>query len=324
MLIGFLASPDWPNIKEMLSNPMGLQDFIFQLEMLGFFYLNFYLLIDRFYFGKKYLQYSLIILAMYVLFVPLTWFILSKFSHHHHEPHRMPFMHHPPSFTVHFFNRRLYLFLLVLAFSFLIKILQRLKRIQDEKTVTELSFLKSQINPHFLFNTLNSIYSLALQNSTRAPYAILKLSSMMRYVLKETQDNLVPLKEEINYISDFVELQRLRLDEYVKLSYEVEGEYTDQKIAPMLLIPFIENAFKYGVNAEEETNILIKIIFSKKKLHLRVKNTKVETSFSKQTITQLGISNTQKRLNLLYPKAHTLKLEDNEREFGIDLTLELV
>lgn len=146
----------------------------------------------------------------------------------------------------------------------------------------------------------------------------------MRYVLKETQDNLVPLKEEINYISDFVELQRLRLDEYVKLSYEVEGEYTDQKIAPMLLIPFIENAFKYGVNAEEESNILIKIIFSGKKLHLRVKNTKVETSFSKQTITQLGISNTQKRLNLLYPKAHTLKLEDNEREFSIDLTLELV
>jgi LytS/YehU family sensor histidine kinase len=320
--MAFLASPDWPNMSKILSNPIGCEDFIFQVEMLLFFYLNYYFLINKFYFHKKHMAYFVIVLAFYILFIPVTWLLINVFFTNA-EIQQVHFFYHHPSFIVHFFNRKLYLFLLILAFSLLIKIWQRLKRIQQENTFTELHFLKSQINPHFLFNTLNSVYSLSLQNSGSTPDAIIKLSSMMRYVLKETKEDYVSLHDELNYISDFVELQKLRLDEFVKFAFIVEGEFSGQKIAPMLLIPFIENAFKYGVNSEEESNIEIKIIFSGEKLNLHVRNSKVKTILSEPPATKLGLSNARKRLYLLYPKTHDLFIEDGEKEFKVNLNLDI-
>ena len=137
-------------------------------------------------------------------------------------------------------------FLLVIALAFLIKITNRLNEINTEKRNAEVSYLKAQINPHFLFNTLNSLYALTLQKSNEAPIAVLKLSGIMRYVVTESNREYVPLEKELNYIKDYIALQKLRLDPNVSLVFEIDGEPFGKAIAPLLLIPFIENAFKYG------------------------------------------------------------------------------
>ena len=131
----------------------------------------------------------------------------------------------------------------------MLKINSRLKLAEKEKVNAELSYLKAQINPHFLFNTLNSIYSLAIEKSDYTATAVVKLSSMMRYVITDASHKFVPLEKEINYISNYIELQKLRIDSSIKLMYTVTGDISDKKIAPLVLISFIENAFKYGVNA---------------------------------------------------------------------------
>jgi LytS/YehU family sensor histidine kinase len=188
--------------------------------------------------------------------------------------------------------------------------------------VSELSFLKAQINPHFLFNTLNSIYSLAIQRSDATPDAVVKLSGMMRYVLQDAQYETVSLQSEVNYIKDYIELQKLRLDKSVKLIFTQEGDLTGKKIAPLILISFIENAFKYGVNSEEDSEIVIRIK-SEKEFSLFVKNNKVRSYSSDEPNTGLGIKNTRKRLELLYPGLHTLEISDNEKEFSVNLVIRL-
>ncbi len=323
LFLAFLISPDWPNLAKMLGNPFGFDDAIFQVEMLLFFYLNFYFLIDKFYFSKQYILYFGIVLVFLILFIPVTDFlIMNNFPQPEH--HGFPGRHHHKNMLGGiFFSHKFYLFLLITAVSLLMKIVGHLKQIKDEKINTELSFLKAQINPHFLFNTLNSIYSLSLQKSEATPDAIVKLSNMMRYVLKETDQNYVPLKYELEHISNFVELQKLRLDSAVKLIFEMKGEFAGQKIAPLVLIPYIENAFKYGVNAEEESTIQIRINCSDNFLELHIQNTKVNTTMAALPSTKLGLINAKKRLNLLYPQAHILHIVDTKSEFEVDLKLYL-
>lgn len=322
LLMAFIASPDWPNISEMLSHPFGLEDFVFQLEVLLFFYLNYYFLIDRYYFSKKYITYAVVLLVLFVLFVPFTGYLI-----HHFYPHHLPPKFHPPHKKVMFLsfliNRKFYLFLLTLAFSLFLKIWQRLKRIESEHISAELNLLKAQINPHFLFNTLNSIYSLSLQRSTTTSEALIKLSSMMRYVLKDSEQKFVNLKEEVNYLNDYIELQKLRLTENVKLNFEVSGDFASAKIAPMVLIPFIENAFKYGINTEDTSKITIRIDYLDPELRLLVQNTKVKTVFNRHNSTGLGLVNVRKRLNLMYTRKYKLNIDNKREEFNISLVLQL-
>jgi LytS/YehU family sensor histidine kinase len=242
------------------------------------------------------------------------------------RPRDMPRMPDRPRHSVismFLFNRKIYLFFLVIVGTILIKTRNRLKAIEKEKAITELSFLKAQINPHFLFNTLNSIYSLSLQKSDAAPGAVVKLSGMMRYVLQEAQQNEVPLESEINYIKDFIELQKLRLDESVKLKFEVNGSITQKKIAPLILMSFIENAFKYGVNSEMNSEIEIAVNTDGNWLFLYVRNNKVQTTLANTSNTRLGLINTKKRLDLIYPGAYILDIQDKEKEFLVNLKIQL-
>lgn len=318
LFLALLSSPDWPDVGRMLRNPMGFRELVFQVEILLFFYLNYFFLIDRFYFQKKHLSYLFFIVLCYVFIIPLSSFLISHFF-----PHRpAPNFHGPrggPGGLNGFFGLRVYVFLLVLVFSLLLKIWQHLKKVKEEKTSAELSFLKAQINPHFLFNTLNSIYSLSIQHSKDTPDAILRLSSMMRYVFKETEDEWVQLGKEINYINDYIALQKLRMDDQVTLIFSAKGNFSGQQIAPMVLIPFIENAFKYGVNPERRSTIEISISISQSVLTLGVKNTKVNTYFVDGVKTNLGLSNTKKRLDLLYPNAYSLSILDGLEEYTVNL-----
>lgn len=144
---------------------------------------------------------------------------------------------------------------------------------------------------------------------------------MMRYVITDASHKFVLLEKEINYISDYIELQKLRIDDSIKLSYFVSGNYDDKKIAPLVLISFIENAFKYGVNAEENSEIKIHIDITKSYVHLRVFNKKVNIQQVNTSNSGLGIDNTSNRLQLLYPGRHKLVIKETKEDFSVLLSL---
>jgi sensor histidine kinase YesM len=198
-----------------------------------------------------------------------------------------------------------------------------LKQSEKEKLKAELSYFKAQINPHFLFNTLNTIYSLAIQKAGNTAEAVVKLSGMMRYVLSDASHDYVALEKEIGYISDYIELQKIRFGETVRIDYQPCDPDSGKSIAPLVLIPFIENAFKFGVNPGEDSFIGITISLSGDELHLKVFNNKVNGSQETETTGGLGIVNAKHRLDLLYPEKHKLIIEDKETEFTVDLYINL-
>jgi sensor histidine kinase YesM len=203
--------------------------------------------------------------------------------------------------------------------SILLAINNRLKQTEKEKLSAQIASLKSQINPHFLFNTLNNIYATVIDISPKTAEMVDRLSEMMRYTMKDTQQDFVPLEDEINYIDNFIELQKLRLDKSVKLEYSHLENIPALQIAPMLLIPFIENAFKHGVNSEQKSHIKIEITINKTGLQLSVLNNKVNVQRDISESSGLGIENTRHRLNLIYPSKHLLVINDTEKEFYVSL-----
>lgn len=194
-------------------------------------------------------------------------------------------------------------------------------QINNEKLLSELSFLKSQVNPHFLFNTLNGIYGLALQKSNETPNAILKLSGLMRHMLYESEESEVLLTKEIDYLNNYIDLQKLRLSEESTVIFNVEGDIENKLIQPMLLIPFIENAFKHGQN-RSGLNIKIEILLNETKLLLNVCN-KISDSKVKDESSGIGLKNVKKRLELLYPGIYKLNNWEQEGFYYTKLTLKL-
>ena len=293
--------------------------------LLVFFYVNYYYLTPAFYITKKYFIFFGLVLVAYLISVSLPELLIV-----HRPPHegmRGDFGPHPPRHhRIRFFflfNHNFLQFLIVLIFSMLLKIRERLKQTETEKANAELSYLKAQINPHFLFNTLNTIYSLAILKSDKTADAIVKISDMMRYVLNDSNTKFVLLEKELDYISNYIELQRMRLTPNVRLSYSCEGSQFDKKIAPLVLIPFIENAFKHGVNSEENSDIDIKIIITDLDLTLTVKNNCVTSNNNTLNKSGLGIENTKQRLKLVYPQNYTLNITEVDNCFIVNLTLNI-
>lgn len=192
---------------------------------------------------------------------------------------------------------------------------------QSEKLKTEVAYLKAQINPHFLFNTLNSVYALTLEKSDLAPEAILKLSSMMRYVVSESSRETVSLEKEIDYIKNYISLQQLRMDVEAALSFIITGNPRGKSISPLLLIPFIENAFKYGLNPEEDSFVTINIDITDDELKLNIENSIVNMDFPQEEKTEQGIENTRQRLAYLYPDKHKLHIFDTGHTFTVNLSI---
>ncbi len=195
---------------------------------------------------------------------------------------------------------------------------------------SELRFLRSQINPHFLFNTLNNLYALTLKKSDLAPEIVLKLSEMMRYMLYESNEKQVPLANEIAYLRNYLDLEKFRKTEDFSINFQIEGSPENKKIAPLLFIPFIENAFKHGLSQHTShgfINILLRI--ENDRLYFRVENSKETSTATPSKYTPkkksggIGLVNVRRRLELLYPKRHKLKLQDKTDTFVIDLQLNL-
>lgn len=295
--------------------------FALSTVLIMIFYFNYLFLIPRYLLAKKYwLYFSFLFLAI------VTVFLLSGviFFYSDFNPGALPKT--DPAlekiFPVIIVNALL-LWLLAIVSSILWTAYARLKQTESEKLSAQIASLKSQINPHFLFNTLNNIYATAIDTSPKTADMVDKLSEMMRYTMKDTQQDFVLLEDEINYISNFIELQKQRLDRSVKLEYNDPENIPALRIAPMLLIPFIENAFKHGVNSEQKSRIKIDVTMDRTELQVSVVNNKVDVQRDISEKSGLGIENTKHRLNLIYPSKHLLIIHATEKEFFVSLSINL-
>ncbi|MBX2897127.1 MAG: sensor histidine kinase [Cyclobacteriaceae bacterium] len=303
--------------------------------LIGYFYLNYHWLTVRFFFTKKYWRFTIITIGVF-LFIAFTTeavapdegFPMQKVNTLPDEkpgaqtplvnPRVMP----PPPMSKGLgfrAGRHALPFTLVFMFSLMLRINARLRETETARQKAEVAYLHAQINPHFLFNTLNSIYSLALQKADATAQAVVKLSNMMRYVLTDTVHERVSLAKELEYLNNYVELQRLRLPASVSLTVKMDSPQHDERIAPMLIIPFIENAFKYGVNPEQPSHISIEIKLEFQLLFCIISNQKVSSGNGNKT--EVGIKNVQHRLQMLYPQKHTLALKQSEHEFAVYLSI---
>lgn len=196
------------------------------------------------------------------------------------------------------------------------------ERLQRENLRAELELLKGQLHPHFMFNTLNSIYSLSLRNASQTPDAILQLANLMRYMIAESSGPSVSLEKEIQILSTYMNLEKSRLGERLDQSLTIRGEFQDKEVAPLLFLPFLENSYKHG--AFESTGqawITLDINVNDTELAFKLVNGKNgNKDFSRQGI---GLQNVKKRLSLLYPDSHDLRISDNEDSFVVSLTLML-
>lgn len=198
----------------------------------------------------------------------------------------------------------------------------RLHQIENDQLQAELYQLKAQIQPHFLFNTLNSIYALAIRQDEQTADTIVKLSEFMRYIIRDAHRDKVALDKELSYITNYIDLQKARLRDAVQINYLLEGNAQQQVVAPLLLFSFIENAFKYGVSPDEDSPIDIHVRIEDTSLHLYVANKKVAINQFENS-TGVGLKNAGERLRLLYPGAHQLTIDNNATDFRVHLTLTL-
>jgi len=221
---------------------------------------------------------------------------------------------------------KLLLFFLLGTVSTLVSIsiqtASRLRQIETNQLQAELRQLRAQIQPHFLFNTLNSIYALALRNDDHTANTVVKLSEFMRYTIRDAHHDRVPLTNEIDYIGNYIDLQKARLRDAVTVDYQLDGQVRALQIAPLLLFSFIENAFKYGVNPEANSLIGIHIVIDSNQLQFDVINNKVPIS-QVEPSTGIGLQNARMRLQLLYPDTHTLRIDDTATRFHVNLHLTL-
>lgn len=190
-----------------------------------------------------------------------------------------------------------------------------------ERQASEIALLRSQINPHFLFNTLNNIYSLVYNKSDEAPEAVMKLSSIMRYMLYDANTDLVAVNKEIEYLNSFIELQQLRLTRKGFVEITVNGNQENRTIAPMLLIPFVENAFKHG-EKNHEPGIFINLDLKPDRLIFTVINfIRLNDTAPNDDTGGFGLENIRRRLGLLYPDKHELKIDQIGEKYQVELTI---
>lgn len=202
----------------------------------------------------------------------------------------------------------------------------KLAKIEQQKLEAELKILKGQLNPHFLFNSLNNIYSLALMESKKVPELILKLSDLMRHIIYESRENYIPLEKEIEFVNNFVTLQKIRVPEHVEIKYEITGAIPSAKIAPLMFEPFIDNAFKHGLPGTNE-NDFIHITFNfsiPEILQFKIENNYENVLEQKKKDSGIGIANVKRRLKLLYNQGeYKLSITQAEHVYSVSLQLKL-
>ncbi|MGA9651434.1 sensor histidine kinase [Pedobacter sp.] len=195
------------------------------------------------------------------------------------------------------------------------------RNLESERKEMELQFLKSQLNPHFLFNSLNNIYSLAYQKSDKTADAIMKLSEIMRYMIYESNTPTVSLSKEVDYLKNYIELQKIRFKDGAFIEMTLNGEIDNQKVVPLMLISFVENAFKHGVVNDPAEPVKIDIIANQKILHFSVINKK--NNQNKDAQGGVGLPNVERRLQLIYPDRYKLNVVNSATHYTCELMIDI-
>lgn len=324
---------------------------LFFLVYAALFYGNLRVLIPKLYLKQHYVAYAGVFVGLFILIYfsqPFEKLIFRKFQQVQQgrevmpepprdgfhgtrppgpppglEPRRMP--RPAQERAVDFVS--LTLFMVVWAIAMAIRLSQEWRQSERrailseaEKAHAELSFFKAQINPHFLFNTLNNIYALAVSSSAHTAPSILKLSQMMRYITEEATENYVPLEDELACLENYVELQKLRLNAKTSLDFSVKGQAEGIRIAPLILMTYVENAFKYGVSNHRESVIRIAVEILGESVQFFCQNRIIERSKDEER-TGVGILNTRKRLDLLYSGSYDLDICNDGEVFTVYLKL---
>jgi sensor histidine kinase YesM len=295
--------------------------FVFTFAMV---YLNYFLFLPRFLQHKKIWRYLIEFLIPFIILVILRVIIQRELA--------------DGSPRSEFFYSQLYIVQVVVITLFItvfvgmlrfavdwFELEARKREIENEKLYAELNFLRAQINPHFLFNTLNNLYYLAYSKSDNTTEVISKLSQMMRYMIYESNHEKVPLTREIEYMQNYISLEQLRLNNEVPIRFSVEGETENVWIAPLILITFLENAFKHGVTNKADgawINIMIKM--NGNHCLYRVENSKIPAAKdSREGKSGIGLQNVKRRLQLSYPGNYQLKVDDAMDHYSVELDITL-
>jgi sensor histidine kinase YesM len=284
-------------------------------------YVNLLWLIPVFFNRRKFLLFFILEIGNILLFILLNYFVTYVFE--------------GGTASTNFFAEFVAEFILVLVFlilSTLLKVMRdsitlqdvelKMKEVEKQKIEAELRALKAQVNPHFFFNTLNSLYALSLDKSDKAPELILKLSDLMRYVIYESKDDMVPLGKQLEFLQSYVYLERLRLNESLDVKFDVTGDQMEVKIAPLIFLAFIENAFKHGAK-DKSDNPFIHIVFNLEhddRVIFTIDN-RADPFRGKLRDGGFGLSNVKKRLELVYPGKYELNIRETVSSFHVDLTI---
>jgi two-component system LytT family sensor kinase len=285
----------------------------------SFFYLNALVLIPRLFYHRKYSQYGGLLLFIFLSILSITWFVLF-------------YTLQKPGFNVraHFlFNFFFFLFILAGSTAYqMLKDRAEADRNEREKVTenlkTELSLLRSQASPHFMFNVLNNMVALARKKSDLLEPSLLKFSSLMRYMLYETDEEKVPLEKETEYLQNYIDLQQQRFGKNVTITINMPPADENYVIEPMLLIPFVENAFKHGTGIIENAQINVQLLAEKGELNFTVANKYNPASAeTKDKTSGIGLNNVTRRLNLLYGNKQKLLITKHNDWFTVSLKLNL-
>lgn len=285
-----------------------------------FFYLNALVLVPRLLFKRKYLVYPFSIIFYFLLYVMIMWSLWVNFTK----------MGHHLQFKTHLVVS-IFIFVFILACSIAYKLIRDkfisdriAKERETEHLKTELSLLRSQASPHFMFNVLNNMVALARKNSDQLEPSLIKFSSLMRYMLYETDEEKVSLESEEEYLQSYIDLQQQRLSKKVAVTVNLSKPDKTYEIDPMLLIPFVENAFKHGTGFIENPRINIELKAKDNILYFRVSNSyDPELQQVKDKASGIGLANVRRRLDLLHPGKYSLNINKENGTFTISLQINL-
>lgn len=330
-IAAFFRQPLW--YGEDISARLWLTQFTTLALLIAAFYVNSFILVPRLLLNNRTVIYLLVILAMVGSIIVINAWVESALSTIHRDfslqewkppPLRFPAARRVNTLTV-------IICALVIVIGTSMTVIQKWQRdrqereqVEKDKLNTELSYLKAQINPHFFFNTLNNIYALTQTDAQMAGKAVHQLSRMMRYLLYDTQQSQTMMTQEIDFIRDYISLMQLRLTDAVKVDLQISPGMRDIQMAPMILLPFVENAFKHGVSTTEESYIRISVGRYEDKLDLKVSNSIVhQHGTTLDANPGIGLINTRRRLELLYPGKYKLETGSNNGIYTVHLTIDL-
>lgn len=351
LIVPFLSGP---------SHSMGFEQMKYRIIfnnsfLILLFYFNAYYLYPEVYKKKGWLQYILTVIITLVLLLYSSSYILGRWMPMPQFPHPLalegsplsadhPYAPERPFSTDQHFDGKhggfpppggprgflpfpIYIFIIGISFSYRLMMDQnkeekRRKEQETENLKTELNFLRSQISPHFMFNVLNTLVAMARKKSDLMEPSLIQLSTLMRYVLHESHNNRIPLDKEVEYLKNYIDLQSLRFGDEIKLVLEIDTATDGYEIEPMLLIPFVENAFKHGLITGDDALLLVQLKVVEGSLVFRVENKIAPLSDSKDISSGIGLKNVSRRLELLYTNKYTLSTMIVDHVFIAELNLQ--